>query len=71
MNADELTKTKEALLRATQEISLLRADNVRMKAKLDAYGLIDTDKIFSIVDQVNSDLLKSQERADKMALALK
>ena len=68
---DELSQTREALLKATQEISLLRADNVRMKARLDAFGAIDTDRIFAIVDQVNLELASSQERADKMAAALK
>ena len=68
---DELAQTREALLKATQEISLLRADNVRMKARLDAFGAIDTDRIFAIVDQVNLELASSQERADKMAAALK
>ena len=68
---DELVRTREALLKATQEISLLRAENVRMRARLDAFGEIDTDRIFAIVDQVNLELAESQERADKMAAALR
>ena len=67
---EELTKTKEALVRCTQEISLLSAENVRLRARLEQFSKLDPDRIIAIVSEVTAQLKQSEARIEGLTKAL-
>ena len=67
---DELVNTRETLLKATQQVSVLNAENVRLRAKLAELRKIDPDRILSIVNEITTQLKASEQRSESLAAAL-
>ena len=66
MPDESLQRTREQLTNALSQISLLSAENCRLKSRLSQLRNIDPDRIIKVAEQVTAELRRSEERSDQL-----